>query len=210
MEKKIVEFNGEIYERSEKGKYYFKHTTKNEERKKAIQLHRAVWTYYNGEIPKGYHIHHVDGDIDNNDISNLVCLSSKEHLSLHGKKNLRNEEYKEKIKKVLDSGREKAKEWHKSEEGIKWHREHAKKCNFGNNFRETRVCEYCGKKFIAKTNLAKCCGKQCSTKNTEFKKERICMVCGKIFHSPTYSAKTCSQKCSVIQAIRTKSLQHES
>src|SRR5215469_4924479 len=46
-------------------------------------LHRAVWMHSNGKIPKGYHIHHIDGNHDNNDITNLQCLSPGDHQRLH-------------------------------------------------------------------------------------------------------------------------------
>lgn len=35
--------------------------------------------------PKHFHIHHKDGNPRNNDISNLECLTEKEHRTLHGK-----------------------------------------------------------------------------------------------------------------------------
>lgn len=35
-------------------------------------------------IPKGMVIHHVDGNRDNNDISNLVMITKKEHAKIHG------------------------------------------------------------------------------------------------------------------------------
>ena len=94
MEEKIVEFNGKIYKRNPKSKYYFEYSTTNKGRIGRPQLHRAVWEYYNGKIPKGYQIHHKDHNIDNNDISNLECLSSREHLSKHAKENWQKEEAK--------------------------------------------------------------------------------------------------------------------
>lgn len=36
-----------------------------------------------GSIPKGYEIHHVDGDKFNNHISNLIVVSHEDHLKLH-------------------------------------------------------------------------------------------------------------------------------
>lgn len=44
---------------------------------------RKVWRAKNGDIPKGYHIHHKDGDFTNNTIENLVCISASEHSKLH-------------------------------------------------------------------------------------------------------------------------------
>ncbi len=48
--------------------------------------YRKIWEDFNGkQIPEGYHIHHLDGNRDNNDPSNLVCLSPAEHWDLHYK-----------------------------------------------------------------------------------------------------------------------------
>ena len=48
--------------------------------------HRYIWELHNGKIPKGYEVHHIDGNTHNNDISNLTLLSIKEHRSLHAKR----------------------------------------------------------------------------------------------------------------------------
>jgi alpha-D-ribose 1-methylphosphonate 5-triphosphate diphosphatase PhnM len=48
-----------------------------------MQEHRWVWEQTNGPIPKGYVIHHIDHDKTNNDISNLQCLTVREHHQLH-------------------------------------------------------------------------------------------------------------------------------
>ena len=53
-----------------------------------MNKHRKVWTHHYGDIPKdedgfSYEIHHIDGDRTNNDISNLMCVSIKEHLQIH-------------------------------------------------------------------------------------------------------------------------------
>lgn len=52
-------------------------------RKGYISLSRAVYKDKNGKIPKGYEIHHIDGDRKNNDISNLVALSHEDHIKMH-------------------------------------------------------------------------------------------------------------------------------
>lgn len=46
-------------------------------------IHRACWEACRGEIPKGHIIHHVDGDVSNNRIENLACMSNGEHTALH-------------------------------------------------------------------------------------------------------------------------------
>lgn len=45
--------------------------------------HRVVWEKKYGKIPRGFHLHHKDGNKENNDISNLECLSRQEHRALH-------------------------------------------------------------------------------------------------------------------------------
>jgi len=48
-------------------------------------MHRHIWEQYHGKIPTGKVIHHKDGNKKNNEISNLECLTYKEHNSLHSK-----------------------------------------------------------------------------------------------------------------------------
>lgn len=46
--------------------------------------YRKIWEEHNQQkIPNGYHIHHIDGNRDNNDPLNLECLSAKEHWQRH-------------------------------------------------------------------------------------------------------------------------------
>ena len=65
VDKTHQKFNGVVYCMSNaprmEGRYF-----------KLLSLHRMVWTCYNGEIPDGYDIHHIDFDKNNNDISEHV------------------------------------------------------------------------------------------------------------------------------------------
>lgn len=50
--------------------------------------YRKIWIDHHGSIPKdehgkSYDIHHIDGNINNNDISNLLAVSIKEHYQIH-------------------------------------------------------------------------------------------------------------------------------
>jgi len=57
--------------------------------------HRYVWEQHNGKIPKGYYIHHKDGDSFNNKIENLELISPEEHRYIHaGYKKINNIWYK--------------------------------------------------------------------------------------------------------------------
>lgn len=44
---------------------------------------REVWTSKHGTIPANLLIHHVDGNPGNDDIANLMCVTTKEHVELH-------------------------------------------------------------------------------------------------------------------------------
>ena len=49
---------------------------------------RDMWERKVGPIPEGFHVHHIDGDYTNNDVSNLEVLSPKAHTHLHHPENL--------------------------------------------------------------------------------------------------------------------------
>ena len=49
-------------------------------------LHRVIWEGHHGPIPPHFVIRHLDGDLDNNDISNFQIVHSREvALETHGK-----------------------------------------------------------------------------------------------------------------------------
>jgi hypothetical protein len=53
--------------------------------------YRKIWEQNFGNIPKDefgrtYEIHHLDGNNNNNDINNLLCVSIKEHYNIHYEK----------------------------------------------------------------------------------------------------------------------------
>lgn len=50
-------------------------------------LHRDVWMFNNGPIPKGYDVHHINGNKEDNRIINLDLIAINEHGKLHSKTN---------------------------------------------------------------------------------------------------------------------------
>ena len=48
-------------------------------RPKKYYAHRIIWEMHNGTIPKGKEIDHIDCDKDNNKLSNLQVLTSKQN-----------------------------------------------------------------------------------------------------------------------------------
>jgi hypothetical protein len=46
--------------------------------------HRKSWqNYHKQNIPKGWHIHHLDGNPHNNNPENLICVSKHTHWCIH-------------------------------------------------------------------------------------------------------------------------------
>lgn len=146
----VQEFNGKKY-RLYKDERYFSRGTK--------RLHTEVWKYYKGEIPKGYHVHHVDGNTHNNDVSNLNLIRAELHLRYEGKKRFK--ENPEWAKEFHTKGIEKAKEWHKSSEGKQWHSEHGKKTWINREYK-VLVCEVCNKEYKTRhSGKSKYCHPNC-------------------------------------------------
>ena len=74
-----IEFNGRPYYKASDCPYYY-HTF-NDGKKRL--LHRDVYEKFHGTIPDKFVVHHQDFDSSNNDSTNLVALSSKDHHKLH-------------------------------------------------------------------------------------------------------------------------------
>ena len=56
-------------------------------------LHRYLWKEANGEIPKGCIIHHINGDILDNRLENLQCMTRAEHYKVHKEEKLQSSAY---------------------------------------------------------------------------------------------------------------------
>lgn len=48
---------------------------------KRVLVHRVVWETFNGAIPKGMEINHIDENTSNNALSNLSLLTHKENMN---------------------------------------------------------------------------------------------------------------------------------
>lgn len=190
MSEKFVWFDGLKYTKDEKTGYYLNSTHRK-------RLHRAVWEYHNGPIPKGYHIHHKDFNKNNNDLSNLTLIESKAHEKLHGDFNslfIYDEQ-----KKRMDYARTYASEWHSSTEGRAWHKRQYEVTKAKLHEMKNLVCDFCGKNFMAEKG--RFCSNKC--KSAWRRKQglddviKVCGYCGKEFKTNKYSkAKYCSHTCS--------------
>ena len=173
-------FNGVTYNKDTSG-HYARHQ----------HVHREVWEYYNGEIPEGYVIHHIDCNPENNDIENLQLMTQSEHRYLHS---------------ILTIGSKICPTCGKSFEATESVKYCSSKCKNKakySNANLQRQCLFCGKIFKANTPYVKYCSTSCSSKHfhqrrrEKLKKETfICAECGKeISGSQKVDGKFCSQKC---------------
>ena len=113
-------FNGRLYYLRESQGYYY---SPRKDRSGLDMLHRMVFIHYNGEIPKGYCIHHKDGNKGNNDISNLECVRRSKHSHYHGV-NAPEELAEFRKRNLEENARPAANIWHGSAEGREWHKQH--------------------------------------------------------------------------------------
>jgi hypothetical protein len=156
------EFNGRKYKLYPGRRYFTQHKH---------SMHRVVWEFFNGKIPKGKHIHHINENSWDNRLENLELIECSKHLSEHIKKKF--EKDKEWFKEFQTLGTEASKVWHKSEEGRKWHSDHAMKNNFGGIVYGIGTCEVCGDEFTKKKKDQKFCTKGKSGNNCRSKSRRI-------------------------------------
>ena len=64
-------------------KYCVLRNENDEKREIQFPVHRLVAMKYCPEYFEGCHIHHIDGNRQNNAVENLKCMTAKEHLQLH-------------------------------------------------------------------------------------------------------------------------------
>ena len=170
-----------------------------------IRAHQWVWINIHGEIPKGYHIHHKDGNKSNNLIENLLLIRPLQHVNLH-----MTDERRERQREQMEKIRPLTKEWHASEEGRAWHRLHAIQGKFGKNERIEYKCQQCGKPYhSSKLSNAKFCSNPCKSKWRRDHKldhiERSCIQCSKMFNCNRYAKNiTCGKYCAARYRWRNK------
>ena len=163
------------------------------------RLHRVVWTHFNGEIPDGYHIHHVDHDVFNNDIDNLVCITMSEHMRHHAL--LKSAEH---LAKFLKAGQDAARIWHGSEKGIEWHKEQYQLTKDALHKKGLITCSYCKNEGLVKVKKSVSglmfCSNKCKSANRRASgvdnEPRQCKQCEGYFDCNKYQKTLyCSTEC---------------
>ena len=191
MSEKYQFFNGLKFTRDDKTGYYLNSTNR-------LRIHRAVWEYFNGPIPDGFHVHHKDGDKSNNSIENLELMKAGEHLHYHGT-HLTNEQLKARRQNMDKKARPAASAWHGSKSGKEWHKVHYEQFKDVLHKKYPYTCSQCGSSFEAEAG-AKFCSNKCKSAWRRHSGiddvDRECKYCGGIFHVNKYSkSETCSRSC---------------
>lgn len=168
MKKEVIVYNGKNYtrypdsnKRSLREYYYHSFTGRTE------TLHTSIWKDHYGPVPKGYIIHHKDGNPQNNDISNLECITQKEHMRRHWEDEA----------------------WAKERRAICSVAQLQRK-------RSRCVCQYCGAEFLSPfPERARFCSRKCiernRLKNRVYSYQKICAKCGKEFGTSSWARKHC-------------------
>lgn len=203
MPKKHIYYNGCKFCKDENTGYYLSSKVIGRKNRRE-RLHRYIWECEKGEIPEGYEVHHIDGNQYNNSLDNLELMLSSEHEKLHGRSFKSNpERVKRARENLLKNVMPKAAEWHRSEEGIQWHKEHGKKV-WENRKPIGYFCKVCGKYFESLKsygeNVNIFCSNNCKSKWRRMQGydniEKICTICGDAYSTNKYlKNQTCSPRC---------------
>lgn len=167
-------FNGVTYGTDNSGHYV-----------KLTSLHRAVWIYHHGELPKDYVIHHVDINPANNSIDNLQMLTKEAHIKLHNTQIP--------LSKTCPTC------------GVSFipKNKHQIYCSCSCSAKheivegKEKLCPVCGKSFIKKRPRQIYCSQNCRILHQKNYSQKTCAICGKEFtvSGKHPEKKTCSAHC---------------
>lgn len=193
-----VTYQGTTFRRYEGRKYF---TPGHADRIAGVEdLHREVWKRERGPIPDGWHVHHVDFDPSNNDVSNLQCLAPPDHEAIHSAdRSARGRTADAQAQLALI--RHLAAEWHGTPAGIAWHREHGAE-SWKRRTAVTYVCDNCGTTYEtrSKKGTERFCSNGCRSAARRARGDdlitKTCAMCSKPYAVNRYSkSSTCSPTC---------------
>lgn len=162
-----------------------------------FHIHRAVYTYYYGDIPPEHDIHHIDGNKANNDISNLLLVTRSEHQKLHKPKGNAAVVYNTPHTFVCNQCGKTF-----STTNTRQNTFCSKECrDLATHRYEYRHCVICGKRFRVRSDAkTQTCSFDCSNKMWRSKlvlKEKICAQCGNKFLTNNDRKIYCSHSCAL-------------
>lgn len=187
---KYVYFNRLKFTKDETTGYYLNSTVKK-------RLHVYVWEYYNGDIPKGYEVHHKNRDKATTNINDLELLPKSEHMKKHWQEKTEEERNEVRARFVKNVG-DAAKKWHCSEEGRKWHKEHYERMKGALHQRKLYLCKCCGKLFsgVKEGYCSNACKSKYRRDNGLDDIKHVCPCCSNVFMANKYAKRvTCSRQC---------------
>ena len=177
----------------------------DDKEKHYIQKYQAYSKGYNcslgGEGNLGLHHSNETKKLIGEKSRNRSAESNSKIAKAHIGVRYTGEELEKRIKNLKENAAPKAIEWHKSEEGLQWHKKQGEYLK-GKNFKKLikHTCFECGKEFESYSNHSKyCCGacEQRYRRKHLNKVTRICQYCGKPFETDKYgNSKYCSSTCS--------------
>lgn len=137
-----IEYKGKKYYRYPDSKrrqlrvYYWRH---DKWKGAPVALHRQIYEDNFGLIPKGWHIHHIDGNTENNSPQNLQAMPACLHASIESKKSWEETGASRRANRSTTEARKKNSIAQK------------------NRMKKELTCEFCGDKFMSRAYNSKWC-----------------------------------------------------
>lgn len=179
---KVVEYRGVVYRRYPGRLYYSPGGSVLGHG--GTSLHRQIWLDAGREIPPKWHIHHVNGDHDDNALENLACFAPSVHAAHHCRARMAGE-----LGQRLTA-------WRQSESGRAILRENAYKMLARTPERQC-ACPHCGVSFTTRHPQQKFCSDRCKELGN-YPIRHPCPVCGalcKVKRASYRQVQTCSYRC---------------
>lgn len=178
-----VVYRGYSYRRQPGRRYYFPSSWAIS-RHGRQSLHRDIYRDHHGPIPDGWHVHHIDGNTENNDPANLEVVDKRAHAAHH---------YEERRDSINAARRE----WEQTPEAKEIKRKAIAKAH-ANTPTGEKPCAHCGASFVGRP-MDHYCSEDCGYRHRRATRNlRPCPICGTEFGGQARGkniAQTCSYKC---------------